>query len=636
MEEKMLQNNPVRIQPQAGSISTPGFHNFRLMFNRHFLNSEFDLAYGLCLQASSLKDISIDEQFELLKFLLMLGKLEDAMSLIGSVLASDETQHSFALKKADILRLSGDSSEFIAYLKTRIKSYPRYEDYYTCLYNFARQNAFTDEISELRATAERNGITIPDSIDQSQEFPPVEISESSLLLTEQTLMSFLQLFKGRENSYARQWVSETGKHGYTLVSEPPNLNSIRNHLQGIYTLGFYQLDLNSKVKWIAFDLDLEKSHLNDFHDSHFHQWVDEASRQVVTKLVNLLDFYHIKSNIEFSGYKGYHVWVLLEEKISASIARSFAQRIAAQIDLNALPLQLEVFPKQVKAGIANFGNLVKLPYGIHRVTGLSSTMLNSSFEPIPVQDFIQNPNLTSLDVFVSALSSLDPNYMMSFPAENKSSREGDSDFETSDAAAASFPDIDPEADPEWLHLKSHCHALSQIDMLISTTGILSPQQKLALKFSCGYLKSGPRIVNTLLKKCRNLEPGDLLKTSFKGNAISCAKMSNYLKDVLDPAQCNCGFDPALGSYPSPLLHLHSLESETNRSALTNDLKIKDLVEGFLKLKKQARETNELLNQIEKKLLMCFEEIGLDQINTPYGLLKKTVLDDNIQISLELK
>ena len=72
----------------------------------------------------------------------------------------------------------------------------------------------------------------------------------------------INLFQGRENSYARQWVSDEEKYGYTPVNEPLNLNAVRNHLLGIQTLGIYQLDFMGKVKWIVFDLDVEKSHLD--------------------------------------------------------------------------------------------------------------------------------------------------------------------------------------------------------------------------------------------------------------------------------------------------------------------------------------------------------------------------------------
>jgi hypothetical protein len=81
-------------------------------------------------------------------------------------------------------------------------------------------------------------------------------------LSNADLLTMINLFQGRENSYARQWVSDEGKYGYTPVNEPLNLNAVRNHLLGIQTLGIYQLDFMGKVKWIVFDLDVEKSHLD--------------------------------------------------------------------------------------------------------------------------------------------------------------------------------------------------------------------------------------------------------------------------------------------------------------------------------------------------------------------------------------
>ena len=103
----------------------------------------------------------------------------------------------------------------------------------------------------------------------------------------------INLFQGRENSYARQWVSDEGKYGYTPVNEPLNLNAVRNHLLGIQTLGIYQLDLMGKVKWIVFDLDVEKSHLDNLHDPAFRLWLEQGFQ----KIINEKEFKHYFGNV---------------------------------------------------------------------------------------------------------------------------------------------------------------------------------------------------------------------------------------------------------------------------------------------------------------------------------------------------
>jgi hypothetical protein len=118
-----------------------------------------------------------------------------------------------------------------------------------------------------------------------------------------------------------------------------------------------------KVKWIVFDLDVEKSHLDNLHDPAFRLWLEQGFQKIINEFRELLKIYHLEMNVEFSGYKGYHLWILLKEKIPAYVARSFAQRIVAQITFNGLPISIEIFPKQVRTSWDNYGNLVKLPYG---------------------------------------------------------------------------------------------------------------------------------------------------------------------------------------------------------------------------------------------------------------------------------
>ncbi|MCD8479070.1 MAG: hypothetical protein LRZ88_01815, partial [Candidatus Cloacimonetes bacterium] len=115
--------------------------------------------------------------------------------------------------------------------------------------------------------------------------------------------------------------------------------------------------------------------------------------------------------------------------------------------------------------------------------------------------------------------------------------------------------LDPLQDIEWLCLKQHCHALSHIEDTINTKRNLGSAQKNILRYTVGYLKNGPSIVNRLLSKCSNADTEDYMKSAFKGNAMGCAKIRNSLAAEIDLSLCNCSFDDASASYPNPLLHL---------------------------------------------------------------------------------
>lgn len=628
----MLETKSIAIE--SVSSDSGSFHLYRLKFNKAFLNGEFDDAYHQCLQIMQKADLSESESFELLQFLLLLGKIEDSIVWIDKVLAVDQNNHRFVLKKLEILRLSGDEDQYRSLINQRISQYPQVLQYYQDFADFLSDTQDSNGLENLYQLAEQNGVLLAPRADSIKEASQGDMGDYQL--SDGNIMAYMNLFAARENCFARQWVAESGKTGYTPVFEPPNSNTIRNHLNGTYTVGYYQLDMSDKVKWIVFDLDIDKQHLDDYHDHQFRKWTDEGFEKLIRDFRELLSVYHILPHVEYSGYKGYHIWILLEERISAAIAKSFAQRVAAQISLNSLPIGVEVFPKQTTARGSKLGNLVKLPYGIHRLTGYRSQMVDEKLQPIALEDFLQKCQLTSLQDFISALSSMDPAFSLGSLVNDEVQISDETKKKADYNNYESISTYEPENDLEWLHLKKHCPALSQLEHHISTSGEITAQQKLALKYSCGYLKNGVLIVNYLLRMCRNIEPSDLLKSCFKGNAISCNKMQSYLSDLISFDQCDCDFSDCPADYASPLNHLHTLARDHNESLLVNNYKLRNLIESYLKIKKQFCEVSEKLEQIEKDLIKSFADIGVDKVNTPYGTLRKISSADSIQFTLDLK
>jgi len=628
----MTKVNIIDLNQEAAALPEPTFNSFRLSFNSAFLNEQFDQAYQYCLQVLALAEIKLHERAELVRCLLMLGKADDALQQIDLVLLEDAGQHELALSKAEVLRLRGNAAACRDFLRERLELFPAHKPYYQAYLALATELNAAEELDFILHLAQQNGLELKEPpVPAPDSVPLIPAAQQSALYADSDLLAFLELFPGRENCHARQWVADNGNHGYSLVPEPLNLNLLRNHLLGISTLGVYQLDSQSRVKWIAFDLDIEKSHLDDLHDPDLKAWLDAGLRKAVSACTQLLDAYHIPVNVEFSGFKGYHLWVLLQEKISAAFARLFAQRIAAQVNLEGLPLKIEIFPKQARISAANYGNLVKLPYGIHRVSGLPSSMLAEDGSLIPFADFVRQPRLTSAQDFLSALRSLDPNFTVSQtrPAAPAPSFEPPWEKE-------SAPAPDPETDPEWLCLKQNCHALWTVDNLIKTRGSLSSGQKNVLRFTCGYLKQGPALVNHLLRQCSGTEPADLMRNSFKGNAISCAKIRSHLAGELDPNLCNCDFSLDPGMYPTPLLHLKQLDQNSSSTLTWNELKLKELIASYLKLKKDSRELAALLEQKEQQIIEAFSEIGVSELSTPYGRLCKAEQDGVVHLNLILK
>ena len=76
--------------------------------------------------------------------------------------------------------------------------------------------------------------------------------------------------------------------------------------------------------------------------------------------------------LEFSGRRGYHVWLFFEKKQYAKFVKTL---IETRLHLNKI-YGIEVFPKQTELTPSRkYGNLIKIPFGIHKKSGKRSVII---------------------------------------------------------------------------------------------------------------------------------------------------------------------------------------------------------------------------------------------------------------------
>lgn len=171
-----------------------------------------------------------------------------------------------------------------------------------------------------------------------------------------TAEELINIFVNRTDVFAQQLSNGM----YVPVKRPITIKDVEKHLKGDWTLGLYCLNTDNKVKWTCVDLDT-KARVSELRQ--FNTMADN--------IYNLFpDFNRIK---EFSGRRGYHIWLIFKKPIQAKYAKSL---IKARLNKLNLPT-MEVYPKQTELikGVREYGNLVKMPCGIHKLTGKKSTIL---------------------------------------------------------------------------------------------------------------------------------------------------------------------------------------------------------------------------------------------------------------------
>ena len=113
-------------------------------------------------------------------------------------------------------------------------------------------------------------------------------------------LTSLQIFKNffhRKDVYSVQQKSGA----YFPVHKKITINEIERHLRGEITLGAYCLDTDETIKWACVDLDGSID------------YTPEENKQNLFSLANLIynTFKDFPRALEFSGRKGFHIWIML-------------------------------------------------------------------------------------------------------------------------------------------------------------------------------------------------------------------------------------------------------------------------------------------------------------------------------------
>lgn len=179
----------------------------------------------------------------------------------------------------------------------------------------------------------------------------------------------LMRFVGNPAAYALQ--NDDGS--YKPVRKQVSGALLKQHLAGELTAGTY-VNVGEMARWLCFDVDSG----------------DDAPVQAGKVKAALLEMgvSEYATGIEFSGRKGYHVWLLVEDYMPASQLRRLGRGVLALAEV-----ECEVFPKQDVT--RDLGNLVKFPGGKHRVSGMESEWLTDIPFPMPISKWESNvvPNL---------------------------------------------------------------------------------------------------------------------------------------------------------------------------------------------------------------------------------------------------
>lgn len=332
------------------------------------------------------------------------------------------------------------------------------------------------------------------------------------------------LFHGNKNCYAKAYKGKM-RTGYYPVKEVITQDKIVEHLLGKETLGIYVLD-KSKVYFSCLDLDIDKMIMDTFYHNNSGEFSIYADHvlQTARKIERLLEKINIFPILENSGYKGFHLWIFFDEAINASNIRNFWKYILSYIDIPK-GIKYEIFPKESSAKY-KLGSLIKLPLGLHPLTGTRTMFIDKNGDPIsePLK-LLQSVKKVSFFTLQQILL-------------NKKELNTKSDLG---------------------NLLENCNVVNYLCAKAKREKNLSHFERIILLYTLAQLgESGQKYLHHIIGYCYNYSYNYTQKQIEKKHPspMGCRRIQEIMGDVLEHLECRCSFSLPHKGYASPILHAY--------------------------------------------------------------------------------
>ena len=476
--------------------------------------------------------------------------------------------------------------------------------------------------------------------------------------TKDDLEIFLQLLSGREGVFARQWSDQTGKVGYSPLYRALKTSDIANHLTGKETLGFYLLRSDNTVSQIVIDIDVAKTIRQEFSDatSDMKKWEDMAHLEAVA-IQRLAGKLELQCYIENSGFKGRHVWFFMAEPIAAKDGISFVKKLMAQKGRMPPGLSWEIFPKEPRVGPKGLGSLVKMPLGIHKLTGNRCLFLQPDGEPFSDQWYvIQNIKKINRSQLQAALDKL----------SNQQIDLDKGDVDTSEIEL----------------MIGKCNVLKYLVEKAEKEHHLAHVDRLTLLHTIGHFgKAGDYMIHQIIKHTFNYDYRitERWVKRLKGSPVSCPKIREWQSHITPSVGCFCKFPAEAKCYPTPILHakpdfvpsrkkmaakqpdtkkpqqkvhtekdslykpsaaivdeqISKADDSIQKEPQSIDMDVEKLITNYLDLNSRFKEISKQKKTIEKQLEDIFNQKGVDRLEFRMGVLRRVKEGEQIKWIIEI-
>ena len=489
-------------------------------------------------------------------------------------------------------------------------------------------------------------------IDESLENIKSEMTVKHIVTSDENIMTYLSLFKGRKGVHAVQ--TKMGKTwGYIPEYRDMLVEDVRSHISGHKTLGIYVTDIENVSNLMVLDLDIRKAYMKSFaQNPEERARLTELLRQNCKALLDLCSASGLVPLVESSGNKGLHFWFFSSEPIACKYWRALGSWLIYKLRNIPEELSWEVFPKQDKVSADGLGNLVKLPLGTHQKTGRQSLFVDpQSFDPYEDQiEVLKNVVRLSRKDFEHILGTITVENICS------NNTKGFEDIEFKPAKQNSEPKFLEEVSENFKidvkiplperntieveQVLSGCRPMWEILEKAKNEHFLTQDEKHAFVYVFASLgEEGKVFVHQVLNQLEDYQP-DSVNQMIKAvppNPTGCNKIRKRIPHLCSSDCCNCQFRLPAGSYASPVIHAgifpntgkyNVVEVRQPARLSANEMyggesgKIDKLMQEYTELNNQIESLKSRASMLKRQINKIFNDAGKDEIETRIRVYKR--------------
>lgn len=391
----------------------------------------------------------------------------------------------------------------------------------------------------------------------------------------------LRLFRGG----TRRLMAQDDEGGYRPLHDGAlTHDDLVRHLCGRVSVGPYLYDSDGCCTYVVVDVDIPKREVPDDSDARN----EKKAAEVLPVLARVRDAAiacgvpRSALLLEDTGGRGAHVWFFFESPLAGREAIAFLQGLAARSGVEGL----ELFPKAPYVA-GRFGNLVKLPLGVHRKYGNARSYLldTDSLQPVSsgaVLASLRAIEWTPAEAVARAAplaSAARAQALATSPEQRQRPRPGDTAAPTTALA---------------LRL---CPALGELATKARNEGHLLHHERRALGIVLQYCEGGADVVHSVMRCCSDYDEATTayqLRSLAQYNPLRCTTLQSPRYGRLCMGWC-CQELQRLadeGQRPTPVWFAGSRETETDADdvpLIERISSIPNLHAAWLRAKRQASE-----------------------------------------------